>query len=185
MPLSAKEVDRFKDFMASVCDEAEGIGPEVNLDSALLKLFEPILVEQGDTQEIILVSHEDTTGRNRCKFDGYCLNESVDRVDLFISYLVQEQNAQISWSEILKVAQKAARTLRYAFNKDFDRFDGEALDAVTTISNEMAQRGTGRIFILTNGIIRNPDTFADNESIEGFSLSIEAYDIVRFDRLSS
>ena len=96
MPLSAKETDRFKDFMSSVTDEAEGLGSEANLGSALLRFFEPILVEQGDTQEILLVSHEDTTGRNRCKFDGYCLNESVDRVDLFISFLVQEENAQIA-----------------------------------------------------------------------------------------
>jgi len=185
MPLSAKEMERFKDFQDSIMDEVGSLGSEVNLSSALLKVFEPILVEQGDTQEIHLVSHEDTTGRNRCKFDGFCLNDSVDRVDLFISFLVEEENAQIGWSEIEKVAQKAARTLRYASNGDFERFEGEAQDTVVTISKEMGLRKTGRIFVITNGIIRNPDTFIENESIEGFKLSIEAYDLVRFDRLNS
>lgn len=185
MPLTAKELERFRDFEEEIKDEAESLGGEVHLGQALLKVIEPILVEQGDTQEILLVAHEDTTGRNRCKFDGYCLNENVDRIDLFISYFVEEKGAQVSWSEIEQVAHKAARTLRYASNEEFARFDGEARDAVQTISKEMISRRTGRIFIVTNGIIRNSETFDDNESIEGFKLSIETYDLIRFDRLSS
>ena len=185
MPLTAKELERYRDFEDTIRDEIGGLGSEANFDSALLKVFEPVLVEQGDTQEILLVSHEDTTGRNRCKFDGYCLNESVDRIDLFIGYYVKEKDAQVSWSDIEKVAYKAARTLRYAANEDFERFNDEAKDAVETISKEIVTRKTGRIFIITNGIIRKPDTFDDNESIEGFKLSLEAYDIVRFDRLNS
>ena len=185
MPLTAKELERFKDFNEAIQDELSSLENEANLESALLKVFEPILVEQGDTQEILLVSHEDTTGRNRCKFDGYCLNESVDRIDLFITHFVEEKDAQITWSDIEKVAYKAARTFRYADNKDFERFNGEAKDAVETISTEMASRNRGRVFIITNGILRKPDIFDDNESIEGFKLSIETYDIVRFDRLNS
>ena len=185
MPLTAKELERFRDFNEAIQDELSSLENEANLESALLKVFEPILVEQGDTQEILLVSHEDTTGRNRCKFDGYCLNESVDRIDLFITHFVEEKDAQITWSDIEKVAYKAARTFRYADNKDFERFNGEAKDAVETISTEMASRKRGRVFIITNGIIRKPDVFDENESIEGFKLSIETYDIVRFDRLNS
>ena len=137
MPLTAKELERFRDFEDAIKDEIVGLGSEASFESALLKVFEPILVEQGDSQEILLVSHEDTTGRNRCKFDGYCLNESVDRIDLFIGYYVKEKDAQVSWSDIEKVAYKAARTLRYAANEDFERFNGEAKDAVETISKEL------------------------------------------------
>ena len=185
MPLNAKELERYRDFEEAIKDEIGSLGSDANFESALLKVFEPILVEQGDAQEILLVSHEDTTGRGRCKFDGYCLNESVDRIDLFIGHFVEEKDAQVSWSDIEKIAHKAARTLRYAANEDFERFNGEAKDAVETISKEIVIRKTGRIFIITNGIIRNPRRFEDNESIKGFKLSLETYDIVRFDRLNS
>ena len=178
-----KNLETFRLFRQQMSEALEEGSSETN-SAALISVFAQTLLENGETEQIELAEHEDFEGRNRCKFDGVCFNETLSRCDLIICLPVEETNMLVSMGEIENVVKKAGRVFRYAVNKDHDRFRGDAFAAVSRLSAERDRFSTGRVIVLTNGIVKNPDEIGDNTTIDDFPVSIRFFDLVRYSRLN-
>ena len=103
-----KPREHFRDFKSEM-DDLISAETAANHDAAVLELFSQTLIENGETEQIEIVQHEDLEGKNRCKFDGICFNEAVSRCDLLVSLCVNEDNMLVAAKDVDKIIQKAGR----------------------------------------------------------------------------
>lgn len=178
-----KNIETFRLFRQQMSEALEGGSIESD-SAALISVFAQTLLENGETEQIEFAEHEDRVGRNRCKFDGVCFNETLSRCDLIICFPVEETNMFVSMGEIENVVKKAGQVFRYAVSNKHERFSGDALAAVSRLSAERDRFSTGRVIVLTNGIVKNPIEISDTTKIDDFPVSIRFFDLKRFSRLN-
>lgn len=179
-----KPMDAFNEFEEEINAVIEENGSDCTRSEGLVRLFSPLLIERGETSdEINYLAHE-FRGRGITKFDAVCFNEQMARIDLIITYLVDRNDEHITNSDIANVYFKAGRVFRAAVNRKFEDFEGEARSVVEMMSDKMSEFSTGRILVLTNAEIKNPEIIADANDIENFTISVRAYDRVRFGKMS-
>ena len=182
-----KTREHFRDFKSEM-DDLISAETAANHDAAVLELFSQTLIENGETEQIEIVQHEDLEGKNRCKFDGICFNEAVSRCDLLVSLCVNEDNMLVAAKDVDKIIQKAGRAFRYAVNNQGgSRFADEALSTVEKIHESLDTFSTGRIIVCTNGMINSWEPCGDNVidlPDRSFTVSHQVYDLTRYTRLN-
>lgn len=165
--------------------EEAGEGDPLTDEVAVADVMLGYLEEAGTIGEHEFCPHQDTTGRNRCEVIGFALPEESGRLELFSAAYVSEEGSQtLPAEELRRLAGCAARFFEYAAKGDVDRFAGneQTLEAVRSIKRELNRIEEVRVYILTNGTVR--DRAINSISIVDRPVDFSVFDLERLYRAS-
>src|SRR6266850_3370931 len=181
-----KFVAELGEEIATKCAAQENRTDVMAADVALAEVVLEYLEEESVTTEAQLCPFADVTGRRRCSITGYSLDESEDRLDLFLAkhYGDGDEVVTLPSSELSQLAGMAARFFDYASKADWSRFSElpEVLDAARRIHGQLTQLASVRIFILTNAVVRERDV--EGLEVAGVPVNFEVIDAARLFRIS-
>lgn len=158
-------------------------GEFVYSESVFTEHIVDYLSEIGMVENAEVCYYESSSGRSTIKVNGYALNESEDRLDLFASFFIDRaEPAAVHDDSLLKIARDAVNFFKAACLGIHRKMEpaSTAFDIASYINQIKEQIQQTRIFILTNGI----STLKKIKGIkvEGAQVNFEVWDLNRLYR---